>query len=135
MEDGKNYNSECSLKNSWSFRALFNLVFCLDLQIELESWSNYSDNSKEKKSPRWKKILRSLNYLSCLSSLINSPDNCASVWEFEKGLKIWVSKKFHEHFFFSCAFKLNKMCLIYRKRKGALGESSFKKIGSYFNEG
>ena len=48
MEDSKNYNSKYSLKNSRSFQALFNLVSCLDLQIELESWSNYSDNSKEK---------------------------------------------------------------------------------------
>ena len=42
------FQKKKQFQKSQAFQALFSLVSCLDMQIELKSWSNYSDNLKEK---------------------------------------------------------------------------------------
>lgn len=76
-------------QKSQSFQTLFSLVSCLDMQIELKSWTNYSDNLRKKKIPSLKtEDSRRLNYVDCLSSLISSPDNCSLPGEFEEDHRI-----------------------------------------------
>lgn len=108
MEDSKNYNSKCSFRKKKTVSkitvlpSLIQPSFCLDMQIELKSWSNYSDNSKKKKPPHCKKKIPGAWTLRIVCphwSSVQIPGTLSG--EIEESHRIWARKKFHEHFFFS----------------------------------